>query len=173
MLIACKYEEIYPPPMSDYLYVSDGFYKQDQVLEMERTVLSALGFNLGYSSPLYYLRRNSKVEQCDVQTRTLAKYLMEASILDEHFLPYRPSLISAASTYLARTMLKREDVWTSGLQYYSGYSEADVTPCVQDMLVFFSKKTKLDSIYKKFASSKLLRASLFVEQYMEKAGLKK
>ncbi len=35
MLIASKYEEIYPPILSDFVYLTDKAYTKEQVLEME------------------------------------------------------------------------------------------------------------------------------------------
>ena len=171
LMVAAKYEEIYPPPISDYLYIADGFYKQEEILEMERTILSVLQFNLGYSSPLYFLRRLSKAEDYDVQSRTIAKYLMEVAVLDERFLIYTPSCVAASSIRLARRMLKRDIEWTKDLEFYSTYCKADLDVCVDELVDFMSRPNKLDSIYKKFASSKQLRASLFVEQWVNKNGL--
>ena len=76
---------------------------------MERTILYTLGFRLGSPCPLTFLRRISKAEQYDIPSRTVAKYLIEVTILDEKFLAYHPSLLAAASTWLARKMLKKGD----------------------------------------------------------------
>ena len=39
MLIASKYEEIYPPECKDYIYVTDNAYSKDELLEMEGIIL--------------------------------------------------------------------------------------------------------------------------------------
>ena len=54
-----------------------------------------------------FLRRISKAEEYDIQTRTLGKYLMEISLLDHRFMTYLPSHIAAASMYLARIILEK------------------------------------------------------------------
>jgi G2/mitotic-specific cyclin 1/2 len=54
-----------------------------------------------------FLRRISKADNYDIQTRTLGKYLMEISLLDHRFMDYLPSHVAAASMYLARTILER------------------------------------------------------------------
>ena len=59
-------------------------------------------------SPLTFLRRISKADDYDPQVRTLAKYLMEETLLDETFLQYVTSKTTAACIYLARVMLDRE-----------------------------------------------------------------
>ena len=39
LLIASKYEEIYQPSASDYVYYTDHAYTQEQILEKEREIL--------------------------------------------------------------------------------------------------------------------------------------
>ena len=36
MLIACKYEEIYPPIVKDFVYITDNAYTKEEILEQER-----------------------------------------------------------------------------------------------------------------------------------------
>src|SRR3569833_1886307 len=35
MLIACKYEEIYPPIVKDFVYLTDNAYTKEEILLME------------------------------------------------------------------------------------------------------------------------------------------
>lgn len=39
LLIASKYEEIYPPSARDYVYYTDHAYTKDQILQKEREIL--------------------------------------------------------------------------------------------------------------------------------------
>lgn len=36
MLIACKYEEIYPPIVKDFVYITDNAYTKEEILDMEK-----------------------------------------------------------------------------------------------------------------------------------------
>jgi len=163
LLIASKFEEIYSPSIQDFLHDCNDSYTLDEFLEMERVILCTLGFQLGCPCALTFLRRISKAEQYDIPSRTVAKYLIEMAILDEKFLNYKPSLIAAAATWLSRKMLKKGD-WDKTLEFYSGYDEKALEPCVNEMLNFLQTNTRYKTVYKKYTSSKLLRASLFVEQ---------
>lgn len=42
MLIASKYEEIYPPIVSDFVYITDNAYTREEILKMEQRMLVAL-----------------------------------------------------------------------------------------------------------------------------------
>jgi len=39
LFIACKYEEIYPPDLKDFVYITDNAYSKSDVLEMEGLIL--------------------------------------------------------------------------------------------------------------------------------------
>lgn len=46
MLIITKYEEIYPPTVKDFVYITDNAYSREEVLEMESEILQTLDFDL-------------------------------------------------------------------------------------------------------------------------------
>lgn len=59
MLIASKYEEIYPPEVKDFVYVTDRAYTKNEILDMEGKILSLLTFHLTTPSSLRFLERYS------------------------------------------------------------------------------------------------------------------
>lgn len=113
MFIASKYEEVLSPHVANFRHVADDGFTEQEILSAERLMLSALDYNLSYPNPMNFLRRISKADNYDIQTRTLGKYLMEISLVDDRFLIYPPSLIAAGAMYLAREILERDE-WVSG-----------------------------------------------------------
>jgi len=107
MFIASKYEEVLSPHVANFRHVADDGFTEDEILSAERYLLTALNYDLSYPNPMNFLRRISKADNYDIQTRTLGKYLMEISLLDHRFMHYLPSHVAAASMYLARTILER------------------------------------------------------------------
>lgn len=61
LLIATKYEEIYPPELKDLLSVSENKFSKEEVLRMECQLLSRLEFNFMYPSSLRFLERFKKL----------------------------------------------------------------------------------------------------------------
>ena len=112
LFIASKYEEVLSPHVSNFQRVTDDGYQEEEILEAERFILSTLNFDLSYPNPMNFLRRVSKADNYDFQTRSIGKYLTEISLLDHRFMGYRPSMVAAASMYLAREILDRGD-WVS------------------------------------------------------------
>ncbi len=114
MFIASKYEEVLSPHVQNFKHVADDSFTEEDILKAERFVLAALNYDLSYPNPMNFLRRISKADNYDIQTRTLGKYLLEISLLDHNFMKYHPSHIAAASMYLARLILERGE-WVSGV----------------------------------------------------------
>jgi G2/mitotic-specific cyclin 2 len=107
MFIASKYEEVLSPHIGNFVHVADNGFTVDEVLAAERYTLHTLDYDLSYPNPMNFLRRISKADNYDIQTRTVGKYLMEISLLDHRFMPYRQSHIAAAAMYLSRLILER------------------------------------------------------------------
>lgn len=126
MFIASKYEEVLSPHVQNFKHVADDGFSEEEILKAERFVLAALNYDLSYPNPMNFLRRISKADNYDIQTRTLGKYLLEISLLDHRFMKYHPSHIAAASMYLARLILERGE-WVS--RYLAAFMAelADVT----------------------------------------------
>jgi hypothetical protein len=107
IFVAAKYEEINCPSVQEIVYMVDGGYTVDEILKAERFMLSMLQFELGWPGPMSFLRRISKADDYDLETRTLAKYFLEVTIMDERFLSSPPSFAAAGAHCLARMMLKK------------------------------------------------------------------
>ena len=55
LLIACKYEEIYPPEISSFVYITDNAYNKEDILNYEIKILGDLEYDLTYPTPLRFL----------------------------------------------------------------------------------------------------------------------
>ena len=55
LLIACKYEEIYPPEIASFVYITDNAYKKEEILDYEIKILGDLDYDLTYPTPLRFL----------------------------------------------------------------------------------------------------------------------
>jgi hypothetical protein len=136
-LIAAKVEEIYPPEVANLVYICDGAYTTEHLLEMECTILQKLDFrvdgptvehflphfiavcqsrsNLGpdwvsfalLSNGLAPLWHFSTASDSDQCRNGVAWYLAELALLDNHMSLYPPSQVSASALYLANHLVKR------------------------------------------------------------------
>ncbi|XP_066274258.1 G2/mitotic-specific cyclin-B-like isoform X2 [Branchiostoma lanceolatum] len=178
MLIASKYEEMYAPEVADFVYITDNAYTKSQIRSMEILILKNLNFNLGKPLPLHFLRRNSKAGQVDAQKHTLAKYLMEMSLVDYDMIQYNPSQIAAAALCLSAKTLDQAE-WSPTLEFYSTYSEEDLLPTMRHMAKNIAKSStsKLQAVRNKYTSSKFLKIATipelksdYIQELAEKAS---
>lgn len=105
LLIAAKYEEVFPPVLSHFVYLTSGSFNDDDIIGAEKFMLQVLEYEMSFPNPLNFLRRISKADDYHVQSRAIAKYFLELCILDHKLLGYPPSLHAAASMYLSRCVL--------------------------------------------------------------------
>ncbi|KAJ2964145.1 hypothetical protein NQZ79_g1003 [Umbelopsis isabellina] len=167
LFVASKYEEVMAPSIKNFTFMADGSLKDADILKAERYVLQVLDFQLCYPNPMHFLRRASKADSYDIYTRTVAKYFMEIPLVDHRFMACPPSLISATALFLAKKMLSRGD-WDANLVHYSGYKETQLRKWAELMLDYLAQEPAHDAFFKKYASKKFMKASIFVRDWMVK-----
>ncbi|RKF63304.1 G2/mitotic-specific cyclin S13-6 [Erysiphe neolycopersici] len=162
IFVAAKYEEINCPSVDEIVYMVDGGYTVDEILKAERFMLNMLQFELGWPGPMSFLRRVSKADEYDLETRTLAKYFLEVTIMDERFVGSPPSYIAAGSHCLARLLLRKGN-WTKQHVHYSGYTWTQLRPLVamiKECCEFPQKHH--NAVFEKYSDRKFKRAAQFV-----------
>ena len=68
MLIASKYEEIYPPELSDFEYITDNAYNREEIMDMEIMMLNTLRFNVSVPTAGLFLNRYLAAAQVEVDS---------------------------------------------------------------------------------------------------------
>ena len=141
LLIATKYEEIYPPTVKDFLFVTDNAYTKKEVLEMEFKILHALQFHISETSSYRFLERYSKIAKADSVTFFLAQYMLELALLDSKMNQYLPSLQASAALYVAMRVTTTEkpgkegpsvSCWTQSLKEETKYTSSDLKQCAKN-----------------------------------------
>jgi cyclin B len=78
MLVATKYEEIYPPSVREMIKISgDSKILKAEILKMESTILSALEFDFTFPTCYRFLERFAKLTNGDDYVISHASYLLE------------------------------------------------------------------------------------------------
>ncbi|KAJ6099181.1 hypothetical protein N7467_000716 [Penicillium canescens] len=163
IFIAAKFEEITAPSVQEIVYMVDGGYSMDEILKAERFMLTILDFDLGWPGPMSFLRRISKADEYDLETRTVAKYFLELTIMDERFVCTPPSFVAAGAHCLARMLLNKGQ-WTPAHAFYSGYLYAQLIPVLLTMLDCCENPRRHHAaIFEKYSDRRFKRASVFVE----------
>ncbi|KAH9838411.1 cyclin [Rhodofomes roseus] len=165
MFVAAKYEEILAPSVDEFVYMTENGYSREEILKGERIVLQTLDFRVShYCSPYSWMRKISKADDYDIQTRTLSKFLTEVTLLDYRFLRVKPSLVAAVGMYTARRMLGGD--WNDAFVYHSGVTEEHVLPGHRMLLEKLVEDgfTK-QHVCEKYSHKKFLKASMYAIEW--------
>ncbi|KAK9331333.1 cyclin-like protein [Lipomyces starkeyi] len=171
LFVAAKYEEINCPSVNEIVFMVDHSYSAEEIFKAERFMIGLLEFNLGWPGPMSFLRRTSKADDYDLETRTLAKYILEITIMDERFVGALPSWLAAAAHCLARKMLLKGE-WTLAHINYSGYTLAQLRPAVNVLIECCrNPKEHHRAIYEKYCDRKYKKAALFVAEWITNVSI--
>lgn len=133
MLLASKFEEIYPPEVAEFVYITDDTYTKKQVLRMEHLVLKVLSFDLAAPTINQFLTQYFLQQSVNKKVESLAMYFGELSLVDsDPFLKYLPSQTAAAAYTLANHTVSGGS-WPKSLMEMTGYSLEDLMPCIEDL----------------------------------------
>ncbi|XP_012287078.1 cyclin-A2 [Orussus abietinus] len=164
MFIAAKYEEIYPPDVGEFVYITDDTYSKKQVLRMEHLILRVLSFDLTVPTPLAFLTCYCISNNLSDKIQHLAMYLCELSTLEaDPYLQYPPSLLAASAVALARHTLL-EEAWPHELELSTGYSLQDLKECISCLNRTFANAPNIPqkAIQEKYKKNKFGHVSMLL-----------
>lgn len=157
--IAAKYEEVYPPEVSEFVYITDDTYTKREVLRMEHLILKVLSFDLSTPTSLAFLSHYCISNGLSKKTFHLASYIAELCLLEaDPYLQFKPSVIAASALATARHCLLCEQcacdpqdvyetrdapgkvnpqcamvAWPSTLSTCSGYTLLELETCLKEI----------------------------------------
>ncbi|KAK6299062.1 hypothetical protein J4Q44_G00305720 [Coregonus suidteri] len=162
MLLASKFEEIYPPEVAEFVYITDDTYTKKQVLRMEHLVLKVLSFDLASPTINQFLTQYFLTQPVSNKVESLSMFLGELSLVDsDPFLKYLPSQTAAAAFILANHTITGGS-WSKSLAEVTGNSLEDLMPCIEDLYqMYLNAATHAQqSVREKYKGAKYEEVSL-------------
>ncbi|EDW61454.2 G2/mitotic-specific cyclin-B [Drosophila virilis] len=174
LFIATKYEELFPPAIGDFVFITDDSYTGREIRQMELQILKAIDNNLSRPLPIHFLRRYSKAASAEDEHHAMSKYFLELAAMDYELASYKPSEIAAGSLFLSLHLLNgnaraatgfNDKHWTPTLVHYSRYTAAHLRPITRQIakLARDAPTTKLRAIYNKYQANKFQKIALRAE----------
>ncbi|CAN8246967.1 unnamed protein product [Cochlearia groenlandica] len=164
MLIACKYEEIWAPEVSDFVSISDNAYTRKQVLAMEKSVLGQVEWCITVPTPYVFLARYAKASvPCDLEMEKMVFYFAELGLMQYQIVVLnRPSMLAASAVYAARLALKKTPSWTETLRHHTGYFEDELMENVKLLMKLreCAPESMLRAVFKKYSVSENAEVAL-------------
>jgi hypothetical protein len=111
LFIASKLNEIYFRRISDYVFISDNTYTQDEIKIMEEDISKALNFDFLFPSPLSFFEILSKKLGLyeDLNSYYYGQCLMQTFLMDIRSLNYSYSTIACTCCYIVMKFYKNEN----------------------------------------------------------------
>ncbi|ULT92645.1 hypothetical protein L3Y34_010028 [Caenorhabditis briggsae] len=157
IFIAAKYDERSPPLVDDLIYLSGDRFTREELLAMERSLFSTVGYDLGSPLSYRYLRRLGRVCRVDMRSLTMARYILETSLMVYDYAFISQARQAAAAFVLAMRMMAKDHKyeWNPVLEKYSGFTGEEIYPLVEHMnhIMHFvtAKWTQLASVRQKYS----------------------
>jgi G2/mitotic-specific cyclin-B, other len=152
LLLASKYEEIYPPELRDLVYICDRAYSRQEIIDMEEKILKTLEYNLTVPTAHNFLVRYLKAGHADKTIVQMSCFLLDGTLQAYPLLHYVPSQLAAACVFISRRVAGRNG-WSPTLLTYSDYCEEEVIPVARALLTAKQNASKeLKAVYKKYTS---------------------
>lgn len=145
LLIAAKYEEIYPPELNDLVLLTQNSYSRRDIMCVEIQILETLNFDLGKPIPLAFLRRFSKAAHCDLKMHSIAKFIMEASLTEYECSHWNPSLLAAAALFVTLHLVERD--WSKTMVHYTRYTRQQLREPASTLCKILKKVLKTPLSY--------------------------
>lgn len=123
LLLASKYEDFWHPKIDELISISVNAFTREQMLAMEKVVLTHLKYRLNMPTPYVFMLRLLKASQSDKKLEHLTFYLIELCLSQYEALQFKPSLLCASAIYIARCTLHVIPVWTALLRKHACYEE--------------------------------------------------
>ena len=148
LLIAAKFEEIYPPEVRDCVYITDNAYDADDVLEMENSILVSLNYDLCVPTGYHFLVRYLTLINATDRIRFLANYYCERNLQEYETISQPPYKFAAAAVYAGlRQNLPAPNsskgssgqslssAWPAVLREETGLTDADLNPIAKSIII--------------------------------------
>lgn len=133
MFIAAKFEEINPPGVGDYEYITDNAYTKEDILVMECQMLTTLNFQIVIPTVAHFMDPLQRMNGCDEAHKEFVNYVCELALLEIRMIRYTPSHLVSAAILLSNELLGRMIPWPAILQDSTQHTEEDLRQCVQEL----------------------------------------
>lgn len=153
MFVAAKFERIHPPPVVDFVYITDNTYTKEDIMSMECSMLSALSFDVAVPTQAHFFDYLLKSNQCNAEEyRALVDYLLELALVDVRMLKHAPSRLVSAALLLSNEVVGRP-AWPQRMVQISRYSDTALRGCADELraLLRAAPSGALQAVRKKYS----------------------
>jgi len=156
LMIAAKFEEIYPPEVAEFVDLTDNAYTTDEVHDTELTILNLLDFRLCGPTVAHFFERYQRLIKCKEMQYYLIQYMLELTLLDVKMLKYSPVELAASACLLSRKLLEVKPSWPMAMVRHTQLHERNMSGCIMDLATLLRDRGSVEQQFvdKKFSLAK-------------------
>ncbi|CAL2036733.1 unnamed protein product [Caenorhabditis brenneri] len=152
LIIAAKYEEIFPPAIFDIATETDNTYSVSEILRMECFILAKLRFIISVPTASWFGTCFAKRMQFTLEMIKTMNYLLDLSLIDVGFLRYRPSDIGAAAICFTNIQHEKE-AWPEKMIEETGLKTDNFLYVLKDLheMYIYASTSDYKSIFNRYS----------------------
>jgi len=172
MFIASKIEDVYPPQLSEIVFMTEETYTASQVRRMEKVILQVTKFELNVPLTHTFAEFYAFFEPMIPEASSLMWYLLELSTMHFDCLRFKYSCLAAAAFALAVHATERSDknigdkvisskAWTDKLELMTGINRDQLKDPADVLLSLYraAEGSHLQAIFLKYSLAKHMSVS--------------
>ncbi|EFO88010.1 hypothetical protein CRE_05114 [Caenorhabditis remanei] len=161
LMIAAKFEEVFPPEIREFSIITDNTYEVDEILQMEKFILAQLDFDVALPTAAWFAASFGKRMKFNERMTKTMRYMVDLSLLDVHFLRYRPSDIAAAAACFANVQWGKE-AWPKEMIEDTGIDTDDFVDALKDLhhMYITAPTSEYKSIFNKYCETDEMNVAL-------------
>ena len=164
LLIASKYEEIFPPKINDFIFICDNAYNKNEILNMEKLILNSIDFNINFPTIFNFFEIYNQFFIFDKKIYFFCLFIMELTLLEIKFLNYSADEICASAIYFS---MKIFNIQNENFEIFTKFSYLMIKNCILDLINLFDinnfNNIKTNSVYKKYSLPQFLEVAKIIK----------
>ena len=164
LLIASKYEEIFPPKINDFIFICDNAYNKNEILNMEKLILNSIDFNINFPTIFNFFEIYNQFFIFDKKIYFFCLFIIELTLLEIKFLNYSADEICASAIYFS---MKIFNIQNENFEIFTKFSYLMIKNCILDLINLFDinnfNNIKTNSVYKKYSLPQFLEVAKIIK----------
>ena len=145
LLIACKENEIYYPPVEEYVNITNNAYTKKELFNMEMHILKTLNFEILLPTSEEFFNIISKAFNFNEIQHYLGAYFLDSALVDYEILKYKPSAIALACAYIVMKFYGIDgykDLYAPRMMMDDNFPQKTIKECAKDLCFLVKNLSK-------------------------------
>ena len=157
LLISCKENEIFYPPIEEFVNITNNAFTKKELFNMEVYILKVLNFEVLLPTSEEFYNIISEAFNFNKMQHHLGEYFLDSALVDYEILKYKPSAIALACAYIVMKFYGingYKDLYSPRMIMEDDYPQKTIKECARALCILVKNlsKSTLKSAKDKYSS---------------------